>query len=277
MAHSNDASRETGTSPAGALAGPPKRRPVQRWAWRVAGGAALLAFAAVLFFLVQRERNTVTTTVEGRAPRTVALAGGSTVRLMPGATLSYVDPGAGAALDRQATLEAGRAFFDIAPAQQGFLLKTPTARVTVLDARLDARFGVTAEERLTRVVLASGRVALASNAATGQPVTLRPGQQSRVAKGALPSTPAPIESLPEALSWTGLFVFRHTPAQDIARQLAAHYDQAVEVAPPLRGAEVTGTFEHSRPLRETLRALAAALGARVEPAPGGYRLAPGEP
>lgn len=255
----------------------PKRRPVrsgstsfeaQRWGFRAAAAVALVAFAVVLFFVFQRDQHTITVTAEGDTPRVVQLADGSEVRLLPGATLAYVE--AEAALDRQATLKSGRAFFDIAPAQQGFLLETPTARLTVLGTR----FGVTAEEDLTHVVLAFGRVSLASKAAARRPVTLQPGQQSRVAQGALPATPVPVEDLSEALAWTGLFVFRSTPAADIARHLNMHYGQTVEVAPPLQDEEVTGTFDRSRPLRETLRTLAAALNARVEPLPGGFVLVP---
>lgn len=260
--------------PRRAAARPPKRRPIQRWGWRVAGGVALVAFVVVLFLLVQRDRSTVVVTAEGEAPRIVKLADGSTVRLMPGATLAYVDPGAEAVFDRQATLQSGRAFFDIVPAQQGFLVETPTARVRVLGTR----FGVTAEEHLTRVVLAFGRVALTSKADASQPVTLQPGQGSRVARGALPSTPLSVERLSEALSWTGLFVFRNAPVRDIVRQLTGHYGVSIEVASPLQDNEVTGTFDRSRPLRETLRTLATALNAEVRSLPGGgYRLVPGGP
>ena len=246
----------------------------QRWGFRVAAAVALAAFAAVLFFVAQRDLNTATVTVaEGDAPRTVELADGSTARLMPGATLSYVDPETGAALDRQATLEAGRAFFDIVSKKDGFVLETPTAQVTVLGTR----FGVRARETATRVVLAEGRVALASEAATGQPVTLRPGQASRVAAGARPATPTKVENLSEALAWTGKFFFRSTPARALADQLAAHYDRPVRVAPPLRGRAVTGTFDRDRPLLETLQTVATALGAQVDSLSEGYRLAPPGP
>jgi ferric-dicitrate binding protein FerR (iron transport regulator) len=250
----------------------PKRRLLQRWGFRVAGALALVAFVAALFFVAQRDLSTVTVTVaEGEAPRTVTLADGSTARLMPGATLSYVDPEAGAALDRQATLKAGRAFFDIVENQDGFVLETPTAQVTVLGTR----FGVRAEERATRVVLAFGRVTLAAEGGAGQPVTLRPGQASRVAAGARPATPTEVESLSEALAWTGLFFVRDTPVRRLADQLATRYGQTVRVAPPLRDRKVTGTFDRDRPLRETLQTVATALGARVEPVPGGgYRLVP---
>jgi ferric-dicitrate binding protein FerR (iron transport regulator) len=261
--------RSAAGRPAAGPGAAPKRRPVQRWGFRVAAAAALGAFVVVLFFVLEREASTRTVTAAGDSARVVELADGSTVRLMPGGTLSYVDPEADAALDRRATLEAGRAFFDVASARKGFLLETPTAQVRVLGTR----FGVTAEERSTRVVLAFGRVALASKAASSAPVTLRPGQQSRVAAGARPTTPTAVDDLSEALAWTGLFVFRGAPARVVAEQLAAHYDTSVELAQALREKEVTGTFDRSRSLRETLRTVAAALGARVRPlADGGYVL-----
>lgn len=266
--------RRAADRPSAGTGSPPKRRLVQRWGFRAAAAVALVAFAAVLFFVAQRDLNTVTVTVaESEDPRTVTLADGSTARLMPGAALSYVDPEAGTTLDRQATLEAGRAFFDIVSKQEGFVLETPTAQVTVLGTR----FGVRAEKASTRVVLAFGRVALTSKAATGQPVTLRPGQASRVAAGAHPATPTEVENLSEALAWTGQFFFRNTPAEDLAAQLAAHYDQTVRVAPALQNQKVTGTFDRDRPLRETLQTVATALGAQLEPTSGGYRLAPSSP
>lgn len=249
---------------------PSKRRWEQRWAWRAAAAASVLAFAVIVFLLLQRDWNTITVVAEGETPRRVELADGSSVRMMPGAKLSYIDPEADVSFDRQATLEAGRAFFDIARTEEGFVLKTPTAQVMVLGTR----FGVTTSERETEVVLASGEVALAPKGADGQVVTLRPGQRSRVAAGARPTTPLPVESLTDALGWTGLFFFRDTPARDVADRLSAHYDATVDVAPPLEEEKVTGTFAQERPLRETLTTLATALDAEVQSTGGGFRLAP---
>lgn len=249
---------------------PWKQRRGQRWAWRAAAAVSVLAFAVIVFFLLQRNWNTVTVVAEGETPRRVELADGSSVRLMPGATLSYVDPEADASFERQATLEAGRAFFEIAQAKEGFILETPTAQVMVLGTR----FGITTSERETEVVLASGEVALAPKGAGEQVVMLQPGQKSRVAAGARPTTPVAVESLADALGWTELFFFRDTPAHAVAERLSAYYEVTVDIAPPLADKKVTGTFAQERPLHETLTTLATALDAEVQSTGSGFRLAP---
>lgn len=242
-----------------------RRRGRRRWVWRAVVGAVLIGFAVVLFFVFEREQHRVT--IEAEDVQRVELAGGSTVRLMPGARLSYIDPEAGTSFNRQAEL-SGDAFFEIASAQEGFTVETPTAQATVLGTS----FGVEATEKATEVVLAEGKLALAPKEARDDFVVLAPGQMSRVAQNARPSTPVEVD-LPEELDWTGLFVFRNTPIGAIAERLSAHYDTEVVVGPDLQGEEVTGTFEKGEPLEDVLRILSAALGAEVEADPeGGYRL-----
>ncbi|QXD14432.1 FecR domain-containing protein [Rhodocaloribacter litoris] len=258
--------RRAARGPAERPARPPRRRTVQRWSWRVGAVAAVTLFAVVLTLLVQRERGMVTLRTGPGEVRLVELAGGSTVRLMGGSELTYADPTRGGPPHRRARLR-GRAFFDIAPDGEGFTVETPVALATVLGTR----FGVQAGEAETEVVLVTGRLALAPRSVQERLVVLEPGQMSRVAAGALPSTPVPVD-LTAALDWTGLFLFRATPLPEVLERLSDHYGVPVTHAPALAGEAISGTFEQDQALPEILETLAAALGAEVRPAGNGWRL-----
>ncbi len=247
----------------------PARRPLRRWAWRVAAGAALVVFAAVALFILQRDAARVTVTVADGALRTVTLADGSTVRLAGPAQLTYTDPERGAALGRHVRLERGRAYFDVQPGRRAFVVETPAARATALGTR----FGVQAAEATTEVVLVAGEVVLAPRAAPERGVVLAPGQRSRVAAGAQPTTPQAVD-LTEALRWSGLLVFRNAPLGAVAARLQQHYGGSIRVAEALRAEQVTGTFGQEQPLEEVLRTLAATLGAELRRQEGAYALAP---
>ena len=240
-----------------------------RWAWRIGTTVAVVLFAALAVLLVQRDGSLTTLEVAEGQTRVVTLADGSTVRVLGGSVLTYADPGEATLFNRRVTLE-GRAFFEVVSGQQGFSVETPTGVTTVLGTS----FGIRADDEAMNVVLASGQVAVASREAPEQVVVLEPGQQSRVARNALPTTPTPVE-LTDALSRTGLFVFRATPLQEVAATLQAHYDVPVEVVPPLAEERVTGTFEQEQSLDHVLGVLATTLHAEVRgTATDGYTLAP---
>ena len=246
-----------------------RRSPARRWAWRVVAATSLVLFAAVVTLLVQRERGMVTLRTDEGEVRLVEMADGSTARLMGGSELTYADPEKGGVFTRRARL-TGRAFFDIVPDRRAFTIETPTALTTVLGTT----FGVRADDAETEVVLVTGRVSLAPRAARERFVVLEPGQRSRVAAGALPSTPAPVD-LAEALDWTGLFIFRAASLADAVSRLSAHYDVPVTLAPELAADSISGTFGQDQPLEAILRTLAAALAAEVRPTgDSGFVLAP---
>jgi ferric-dicitrate binding protein FerR (iron transport regulator) len=219
--------------------------------------------------LFQRDRSLVTLEVAEGQTQVVTLADGSTVRVLGGSRLTYADPDAATPFNRRVHLD-GRAFFEVVPGQQGFTVETPSGVTTVLGTS----FGIQADAAAMDVVLASGRVAVASRSAPDQVVVLEPGQRSRVAANARPTTPEPIE-LTEALTWTGLFVFRATPLRTVAERLQAHYEVPVQVVPTLADERVTGTFEQEQPLTQVLRVLATTVDAEVRgDSKAGYILAP---
>ncbi len=250
---------------------PPRSRPrpVRHGAWRLAAGSALVLLAVVLLFLLKRHQSRVTVTVADGERQRIELAEGASARVTGPARLVYVDPEAGSLFDGPVRLEAGRAFFVVQPAPNGFVVETPAARAVVLGTR----FGVQVEGGVTEVVLAAGELALAPREAPDQLVVLAPGQRSRVAEGALPTTPTEV-NLTEALAWSGLLIFRNTPIEDAAARLSRRYGVSVRVARALRGEQVTGTFDREQPPPEVLRVLAAALGAELRRQEDAHLLAP---
>jgi ferric-dicitrate binding protein FerR (iron transport regulator) len=244
------------------------RRSPLRWAWRIGTLAAVLGFVAVLGLLLQRDNSLITVATASGEVEVITLADGSTIRVMGGSILSYPDPEQ-AASSRRVQLQ-GRAYFDIVPGQQAFTVETPTALATVLGTR----FGIQADESLTEVVLEAGRVALAPQAALDQPVVLDPGQMSQVEHRGMPTPPSPV-NVSEALSWTGLFIFRATPMADMVRRLSQHYGVEVSYAPALAVDSVSGTFAPEDGLEDILRIISPSLDAEVRITDeGGFELVP---
>jgi ferric-dicitrate binding protein FerR (iron transport regulator) len=244
----------------------PARRPVplRRVVSRFAMAASVLAFAAVSVLLLQRDRQTVTMTADDDV-RLVTLDDGSTVRLLRGASLSWRDGD----FDRRLTLD-GRAYFNATPDEVPFQVLTPSATVMVLGTS----FGVDSGPDETRVVLVSGRVAVASAGDPATMIVLDPGQRTRVVRGSAPTAPESVDA-EAALSWTGLLFFRSTPLPEVASRLSAAYGIRIAIDPALVAESVTGTFERDRAGDEVLGIVATAVGARVERDPDGtLRLVP---
>lgn len=235
----------------------------RRWIWPVAVAAviALVAVLSVVFVDQGPERVVVVSGPEEE--RHVELDDGSTVRLMAGSQLVYAAP----PFDRAVTLEGGRAFFEVAPAADPFVVETPTARTTVLGTS----FGVQVDEAETQVVLAAGQVEVASRRAPEQAVRLAPGQASRITEDEGPTEPTAVNVM-DALAWTGLFVFRDTPMDEIAERLGEHYETTIIVEAALRDEAITGTFDQDQPLSDILQTIAATLDAQVVSMDDGYRI-----
>lgn len=234
----------------------------RRWAWRSAVAVAVVAFAALSVYLLQRDAGFDTYETAAGETERIDLADGSVVHLAAQSRLMVETEGA-----RLVRL-TGEAVFDVVPNGERFVVETATARTTVLGTT----FGVKASEFETDVVLASGAVALAPRANPDAAVRLEPGQRSRVVGGQDPEPPTRAD-VTGALAWTGTWHFQATPLADIADHLAAHYGVAIDVTPGLAGDRVTGPFSSEEPVEETLRTLALALDARVEgDASSGFRL-----
>lgn len=242
-----------------------------QWGWRIAASLAIVAFASILLMMLQRDNNLITVSTRAGEFLVIDLADGSTVRLAGESDLSYVDPSRDVVFDRRVELN-GQAFFDISPGQEGFLVITPSARATVLGTS----FGVQAGRETTEVVMATGKLALAPVNAPERVVVLEEGQMSRVAANSVPTPPVEVD-LSEALSWTGLFIFRATPLEKIADQLSRHYQIPITVSNSLADELITGTYSPELSVVDILSTISATLGAALDQTgDGGYLLKPAE-
>lgn len=241
-----------------------RQRPT-RWLSRVAAVAAVVAFAAILTVLAQRDAGWETIAAAER--QTVTLADGSTVHLAAGTRLMV--PEAGADDARQARLLGGQALFRIVrnPAEP-FEVTTPNAEVVVLGTT----FTVEATDVETEVVLISGAVALAPRATPDAAVRLAPGEQSRVLALDAPSAPAPAD-LDAALAWSGTVYAQDLTLGELAQKLSQLYETPVAVDAALADEPVSNGDYGGDGLRDALDKLAATFGARIEAEGPGFRVA----
>ncbi len=227
---------------------------------------AVLAFVAILLYVAQRDTSWIERTVGQGEVETVALADGSTLRMIGPTSIQYRSVEDGQPRPERVRL-SGDAFFDIIPSQSRFVVETATATVTVLGTS----FGVRSRANRTDVVVASGRVSVASRAESADPCLLSPGESCYVVQDAPPSAPEQVD-LGDALAWANLFVFRATPMSQVAAVLSRHYGVEVVVDGSLEDETITGTFDSSQELDEILSVLAKTLGASVVEMEGGFGL-----
>ena len=257
------------TRSADRAASAPKRvRPGFRWAARIATGAAVLTFAAVVFFLAQRDSGLATLATGPGETRLVELADGSTVRLLANSELAYRRAEDGVVFDRFTRLR-GNAFFDVAPGREGFTIELPTAVVMVLGTS----FGIQSDDQQARVYLATGRLSVSSPEARDMPVVLEPGQMTTISRDARPAAPTDT-SMSEALDWTGLLVFVDTPMDKVSNRLSSVFGLDLRVDPGLQHETLTGTFERTAGADAVVEAVAAALGASVDSTGNSVRIRP---
>lgn len=192
--------------------------------------------------------------------RTVHFDDGSKVRLVGASELSYAKPGLLSSFDREVRL-AGQAFFDISPNEKPFTVQSATA----ITRATGTRFSVKAQPEQTEVVLTNGNVTVESNQAQGSPVTLAPGERSEILLGQLPSIPETVSDMTTQLSWTGLFIFHHSPLSSVTSHLSEHFDVELTVAESLEEEPFKASFDpDTLSLNEALETLTIAFDARVD-------------
>ncbi len=244
----------------------PERPAARRWAWRSAAAVAVVAFAAILVFILQRDAGFETYETAAGETRTVTLDDGSTVMLAASSRLLVETEDNG---ERRVRL-AGEALFEVVPSDEPFVVETATALTTVLGTT----FGVEANELETDVVLANGSVKLATRLEPEQSVRLEPGQRSRVVGGQPPEPPVRADVV-ETLAWTGTWYFHNAPADEVAARFSTHYGVPILLDPSLAAVRVGGAYSADRPVEESSQALAVSLGARTEgDATSGFRIVP---
>lgn len=231
------------------------------WALRLVAGVSLIMVALALAFFLPSGPSTTTIDVAAGETETITLDDGTSVRLSGVTRFTYPDEMPDGSAPYIVSIQTGKAFFDVTPRRdRAFVVETPTATAEVLGTQ----FGVDTAPHHTDITLAEGALRIgAPNAADTARRMLAPGQATRVARDGAPTAPRSVD-VNEALSWSGLFLFRQTPLARITTSLGAAYDVSIAVDETLAEEPVTGTFEREQPVGDVLDALAATLGARVE-------------
>ncbi|MFT5142696.1 MAG: transmembrane sensor [Rhodothermales bacterium] len=245
----------------------PARRPrpmrAVRWPARIGLGLSAVVLVALTYLSISSEVLRTTATAPAGEHLVVQLADGSSARLSPGSALTYVP---GAYFERTVSL-AGQAYFDVSRDAVRFSVETPQAIITVLGTR----FGVSTGEEQTDVVLVSGQVAVSPRSNANDVVILEPGEATRVTRGASPQPASPVE-VSEALTWSGLLVFRETTMARVAELLRLERGVDLELGVGVADLSVTGTFGPESTTSEILDILAATLGAQVSHSNGLFLL-----
>lgn len=240
-----------------------RRTSVWRWPARIGLGVSALVLVVVMLSSLSDGLRRTTISADSGQPLQIALGDGSTARLSPGASLTFVP---GPSFDRSVALR-GNAFFDVKPDTRRFSVSTPDAVVSVLGTQ----FGVEAEEGLTEVVLVQGKVAVSSLANRQSVVILEPGQQTSVAARGAPTAPAPVD-VSMAMPWTDLLTFRNTPMSQVVLALERVRGTAVELGPGLSQLTVSGTFRPNQSVEQILAILSATLEADMNRSAAGFSL-----
>ena len=227
--------------------------------WRVQLSAACVALLALIMIGWGVTRPQVLETAIGEQ-RFTQLADGSRVRLD---THSRVEVRLHRA-ERDITLTAGQAFFDVAKdPSRPFLV---TANGSTVRA-VGTRFGVRMDGDTVAVVLADGSVRVAGASAGN--TMLRPGEAVTLIGGKVGApAPADVEAL---TSWTtGRLVFRDTPLVSAVAEMNRYGRAPIELATKRAAAlRVNGVFDSGN-IDAFVAAASAVSGLRVERTPDGH-------
>ena len=239
--------------------------------WGVALAACLIAAFTVLG-LGHKFANRPVTLADGRYA--TGLGEIRTVQLAPGAVMTLDTDSVVVAVTQAGRsvlrLEQGRVRLAVAPRAKGLRVEAGPLRLTSGVSRFDLR--VTAPGQAD-VALIDGKVDLSATASQGRATPVRfsrlaPGQHLSLAVGQQPTPPKPRPTSDQA--WpSGMRTFARAPLDRVVAE--ANRSSAVKIGlrdPGLGALEVTGTFRITD--GATLaKALAAAFGLVVFPAPGG--------
>ena len=231
-----------------------------RWAGWAAGTTVLVFLAASIYLFAITTR----ITVPAGQTQTVSLPDGTTVELNSGTTLRYprwwrVDK-LRSWLGRSVELK-GEAFFSVAETGTLFHVETDNAEVRVLGTRFNVRARRPHGRPETRVVVARGRVALASAGATTH---LDSAQAATVQEVAPPSPPETVR-VDQQLAWRrGGFSFTNASVRAIAAEVARRYDVSIAVQPDVETRPVTLQVNNSHGPAPLLRDVCRAAGCRVD-------------
>jgi ferric-dicitrate binding protein FerR (iron transport regulator) len=195
------------------------------------------------------------------------LPDGSNVHLNSGSTLTYR---AGFFGTRSVSLD-GEAFFDVVPDEDAFVVETFNARTTVLGTQFNVRARSDEGTPVTTVVVASGRVQVASRKGL-EAVLLTSGEQSIVRASSMPSPPSTIVVARE-LAWRhgGLF-FSDEPFRVIFAEIERRFDVEIEAPLDVRMQPFAIYLQDPSSAEDVLANLTQAEGLRFRETANGFEV-----
>ena len=212
------------------------RAPVQSRASRVKRRlvATLLAVALLAGVGLWLWLRPVTVTVPAGTTERVELPDGSRAVLNSASSLTYRRSVPLWDWNRHVRLK-GEALFEVEQGEETFTVATFNARAEVTGTRFNVRARPGAETPATIVTLATGALRLFGAGGEEKPVTLAPGQESRVTgRGGVPTPPAPAD-LRVALAWrSGALAFPKSRLDAIFDEVERRFAVDIRASQALR-------------------------------------------
>jgi len=196
--------------------------------------------------------NTITTPNGGQYQ--IILPDGSKVTLNAASSLRY--PTQFVQSERTVTL-TGEAYFDVkSDPQEPFVVVSSMQQVKVLGTHFNV---CCYSNELIRTTLVEGKVEISQENAA-QKAILKPGDQSIVSSKEIVVKQVNVE---EAIAWKdGLFVFNHTPLNNVLQQLGRWYDVDVDVN-DLPDKKLDGEIPRQFSLLQVLAAIEQTSGVKL--------------
>lgn len=218
----------------------------------------------LILVIFQFNHHILYTAVESKSGeiKELTLPDGSSVKLNNNSTLLYSKK---FYKGRKVVLD-GEAFFDIIKERRPFIIESREASVKVLGTR----FIVWSRERLTRVVVETGRVRLAQKQNNAF-VDISTGQMSYIKNDSLPVTPREVE-LAHYFNWLGQGLeFVNEPLEKIILAIEKQYNISIKCDPQISQKRLSATFKN-QPLESVLNSICIALNLKYEKKNGDYYL-----
>ncbi len=198
------------------------------------------------------------------------LPDGTTVELNSGARLAYARPFDWGSRSVRLT---GEAFFDVVDGDKPFIVETYNATITVQGTRYNVRAWPSDPSPATTVVLEEGHVQVEALDMQTPPVSLTPGQMSRVAdKNTPPSAPIMV-SVEQILSWRqGGFFFDDHLVATILAEMERRFALTLQAPEPLAQQRLGLFLKRPETPEAALDTLCGFLDCAYRPTPEGYAL-----
>lgn len=230
--------------------------------------AVILVFVAVGMALWMRPR--VWEVPYGQTA-VVNLPDGSIVELGSGSTLQYRPF---FMRNERRTQLTGEAFFNVVRDDKPFVVETFNTRVIVRGTQFNVRAWPEDLEHETSITLAAGRVEVIPRVAASEPVTLLPGQSTRVvADTSRPQMPVTVP-LQQALAWrTGGFSFQDQSLGSVIRALERRFDIEISLdSPDLANLPVAYLNPRPVPVSDVLADIVHVKGLHFRRSANGYHI-----